>query len=71
MAYRCEPSGLDIEIESDLSVMRLLFKLVSGHDHNPPNVARVEIHLQLEHGATLCHVSHPPGLTQLKDSAGF
>ena len=45
MAYRCGPSGLDIEIESDLSVLSLLFKLVSGHDHKPPNVARVEIHL--------------------------
>ena len=45
MAYVCEPSGLDIELESDLSVLSLLFKLVSGHDHKPPNVARVEIHL--------------------------
>ena len=45
MAYRCGPSGLDIEIESDLSVLSLLFKLVSGHDHKPPNVALVEIHL--------------------------
>ena len=73
MAYRCGPSGLDIEIESDLSVLSLLFKLVSGHDHKPPNVARVEIHLSRAWCNTVSCVCVTPaaGLTQLKDSAGF
>ena len=71
MAYRCGPSGLDIEIESDLSVLSLLFKLVSGHDHKPPNVARVEIHLSIAWCHTEPCVTPAAGLTQLKDSAGF
>ena len=71
MAYSCGPSGLDIEIESDLSVLSLLFKLVSGHDHKPPNVARVEIHLSIAWCHTVPCVTPAAGLTQLKDSAGF
>ena len=65
MAYRCGPSGLDIEIESDLSVLSLLFKLVSGHDHKPPNVALVEIHLysMVPHCA-MCHTRRWPHSTK-------
>ena len=65
MAYRCGPSGLDIEIESDLSVLSLLFKLVSGHDHKPPNVARVEIHLySMVLHCVMCHTRRWPHSTK-------
>ena len=65
MAYRCGPIGLDIEIESDLSVLSFLFKLVSGHDHKPPNVARVEIHLyRMVPHCVMCHTRRWPHSTK-------